>query len=236
MRRALLDRLLELRADKRPFALVTDLKSGDQALVEAASATGSLTLGEADLEAVRQAIEDDKSALDPSSSRFVRVFNPPLRLIVVGAVHIAQQLVPLATATGFEVIVVDPRQAWATRERFPGVSLVTEWPDDALRGAALDRRTAVATLTHDPKLDDPALATALSSPVFYIGALGSRRTQARRLERLRAQGFDEAAMARIHGPIGLDIGAASPAEIAVSILAQIIRVRHAAPSRDGAKP
>ena len=238
MRRDLLDRLLRLQAAKRPAALVTDLASGDQALVEAGNVVGALALGEAEVADVLSALRDDRSALDPASNRFVQVFNPPLRLIVVGAVHIAQQLVPLAAAGGYDVTVVDPRRAWASGERFPGISLITEWPDEAMQALAPDYRTAVVTLTHDPKLDDPALAAAVSSPAFYIGALGSRRTQEGRLERLRLQGFDAAALARIHGPVGLAIGAKSPAEIAVAILAQIIQVRRAAtaPAPAGAAP
>ncbi|HEX9769938.1 MAG TPA: XdhC family protein [Kiloniellales bacterium] len=229
MQRDLLDRLLTLRAAKRPAALVTDLESGDQAVVEADGTAGGLALGATEVAAVLGAVRDDRSGLDAEMKRFVQVFNPPLRLVVVGAVHIAQQLVPLAATAGYDVTVVDPRRAWASGERFPGIALVTDWPDEALRTLAPDHRTAIVTLTHDPKLDDPALAAALSSPAFYIGALGSLRTQARRLERLRAQGFEAAALARIHGPAGLDIGAKSPAEIAISILAQIIQVRRAAP-------
>ena len=227
MQRDLLDRLLRLQAAKRPAALVTDLESGDQALVEADGTAGALMLSDPEIADVLSALRDDRSALDPVSNRFVQVFNPPLRLVVVGAVHIAQQLVPLAIAAGYDVTVVDPRRAWASGERFPDVALVTVWPGEALQALAPDRRTAIVTLTHDPKLDDPALVAAVSSPAFYIGALGSRRTQERRLERLRAQGFDAAALARIHGPVGLDIGAKSPAEIAVAILAQIIQVRRA---------
>ncbi len=238
MQRDLLDRLLRIQAAKRPAALVTDLASGDQALVEAGNVVGALALGEAEVADVLSALRDDRSALDPASNRFVQVFNPPLRLIVVGAVHIAQQLVPLAAAGGYDVTVVDPRRAWASGERFPGIALITEWPDEAMQALAPDYRTAVVTLTHDPKLDDPALAAAVSSPAFYIGALGSRRTQERRLERLRSQGFDAAALARIHGPVGLAIGAKSPAEIAIAILAQIIQVRRAAtaPAPAGAAP
>jgi len=236
MQRDLLDRLLRLQAGKCPAALVTDLESGDQALIEAGDVAGALALGEAEVADILKAVRDDRSALDPHANRFIQVFNPPLRLVVVGAVHIAQQLVPLAVAAGYDVTVVDPRRAWASGERFPDVALITDWPDEALRTLAPGHRTAIVTLTHDPKLDDPALAAALASPAFYIGALGSRRTQERRLERLRAQGFDAAALARIHGPVGLDIGAKSPAEIAVSILAQIIQVRRAGPAPAGATP
>ncbi len=231
MQRDLLNRLLRLQAAKRPAALVTDLESGDQALVEAGGVAGALALGEAEVAEVLSAVQDDRSALDPQANRFIQVFNPPLRLIVVGAVHIAQQLVPLAVTAGYDMTVVDPRRAWASGERFPGVALLTDWPDEALQALAPDHRTAIVTLTHDPKLDDPALAAALAATTFYIGALGSRRTQERRLERLRSQGIDAVALARIHGPVGLDIGAKSPAEIAISILAQIIQVRRTAPGQ-----
>jgi xanthine dehydrogenase accessory factor len=238
MQRDLLDRLLRLQAAKRPAALVTDLESGAQALVEEGGVAGALALGEAEVADVLSAVRDDRSALDPHANRFIQVFNPPLRLVVVGAVHIAQQLVPLAVAAGYDVTVVDPRRAWASGERFPGIALITDWPGEAMQALSPDHRTAVVTLTHDPKLDDPALAAAVSSPAFYIGALGSRRTQERRLERLRDQGFDAAALARIHGPVGLAIGAKSPAEIAIAILAQIIQVRCAptAPTPAGAGP
>ena len=158
------------------------------------------------------------------ADHFVQVFNPPLRLIVVGAVHIAQQLAPQAALAGYDVTVVDPRGAWATAERFPGIRLNSDWPDAALAALAPDGRTAVVTLTHDPKLDNPALATALASQAFYIGALGSRRTHAQRCERLAEAGWDATAVGRIHGPVGLAIGAKSPAEIAVAILAQMTQV------------
>jgi xanthine dehydrogenase accessory factor len=152
------------------------------------------------------------------------VQNPPLRLIIVGAVHIAQTLAPMAALAGYAVTIIDPRRAFATDARFPDVTLIGEWPDEFMATMTLDRRTAVVTLTHDPKLDDPALQTALKSDAFYIGALGSKRTHAARLGRLRSAGFGDGDCARIRGPVGLDIGALSPAEIAVSILAQITQV------------
>ncbi|MCC5984921.1 MAG: XdhC family protein [Rhodobacteraceae bacterium] len=151
----------------------------------------------------------------------ITLFNPPLRLIVVGAVHIAQALVPMARLAGHDVTVVDPRAAFASAARFPGETLVEDWPDEALAALGLDARTAVVTLTHDPKLDDPAIAAALDSEAYYLGCLGSTRTHAKRLERLRAAGRDDAALARLHAPVGLDIGARTPAEIAVAVLAQI---------------
>jgi xanthine dehydrogenase accessory factor len=152
---------------------------------------------------------------------FLGVHNPPLRLVVVGAVHIAQALVPMARLAGHDVTVVDPREAFATPDRFPDTALTHDWPDEALAALGLDARTAVVTLTHDPKLDDPAIRAALASPVFYLGCLGSRRTHAKRLDRLRAVGVEPSALARIHAPIGADIGASTPAEIAVAILAQL---------------
>jgi len=209
--------------------MVTDLETGAQTLVDEQTAQGDLDLSAAQTAAVRQAIANDKSDLLADSRLFVHVFNPPLRLIVVGAVHIAQFLVPMAELAGYAVTLVDPRQAWATPERFPDVTLLTDWPDEALAMLEPDRRTAVVTLTHDPKLDNPALAVALKSEAFYIGSLGSRKTHGKRLDDLRTLGFGEADFARIHGPVGLAIGAKSPAEIALAILAQITQVKQGAP-------
>ncbi|MBM3558869.1 MAG: xanthine dehydrogenase [Alphaproteobacteria bacterium] len=226
-----LDALLAARKTKRPVALVSDIASGAQAVVSADKIEGILVLDATAVAAARERLADDRSGrIEDANGRrlFVQVNNPPKRLIVVGAVHIAQPLVEMARIAGYAVAIVDPRGAFATRERFPGVTLSEDWPDDAVTALGLDTRTAVVTLTHDPKLDDPALATALRSDCFYIGALGSKRTHAARLERLRRQGFSDAELARIHGPVGLDLGATSPAEIAVSILAQIIQVLHRA--------
>ncbi len=153
-----------------------------------------------------------------------------LRLIVVGAVHIAQALVPMASLTGYDVTVVDPRRGFANDVRFPGVEMRTDWPDEALEELGLDERTAVVTLTHDPKLDDPALDVALRSEAFYIAALGSRRTHAARLERLGALGHDQPTLARIHGPAGLAIGAVSPAEVALSVMAEMTAVLRLEPA------
>ncbi|HSR73093.1 MAG TPA: XdhC family protein [Kiloniellales bacterium] len=230
MKQAILDTLLAARRAKRPVALVTNLESGRQALLDEGVVSGELVLGGVVLSQVERALAEDKSGLLSGTSLFVQVFNPPLRLIVVGAVHIAQALVPLAALVGYETIVVDPRRAWATDARFPDIALMTDWPDEALAALAPDRRTAVVTLTHDPKLDDPALTTALNSDAFYIGALGSTRTHAKRLARLRETGLGEAELTRIHGPAGLAIGARSPAEIAVSILAQMTQALHGAPA------
>ena len=230
MKRATFDTLQSARADKRPVALVTDLESGQQSILEADNLHGDLKLSTEDLAAAKGALASDRSGTITDGKIFVQVFNPPLRMIVVGAVHIAQHLVPMATLTGYDVTVVDPRRAWATDSRFPDVKLLTEWPDDALRGLAPDRRTAVVVLTHDPKLDDPALAVALASPAFYVGALGSTRTHDKRKARLRESGLEAHAIAKIHAPIGLAIAAKRPAEIAISILAQVTQVLHGAPA------
>lgn len=163
-------------------------------------------------------------ALDRSgfeAGQFVGIHNPPLRLVIVGAVHIAQALVTMARLAGYDPILVDPRGAFGSDSRFPGEDIRNDWPDAALAEIGLDARTGVVTLSHDPKIDDPGLATALRSDAFYVGSLGSRRTHAKRLERLADAGLDPAALARIHAPVGLDIGAATPAEIAVAILAQM---------------
>ena len=229
MKTSTLNQILQDQKAKTPVALATDLTSGAQALVYADSATGDLA-GDANvITAARDAMRDDKSRIVPAGNGevFIQVFNPPLRMVLVGAVHIAQPLSRMASVAGYDVAVVDPRQSFATEERFPGVTIVDEWPDDGLKALDLDRRTAVVTLTHDPKLDDPALQVAIRSPAFYIGSLGSRRTHASRVERLKAEGFTDAEISRIHGPVGIPLGAVSPSEIAVSILAQVTSVLHA---------
>ncbi len=222
MQQDTLNAVLEARANKRPVALVSELASGAQALVYPDEVGGTLELSDEVVEAARQGFVDDRSRR--VGEHFIQVFNPPKRLIIVGAVHIAQPLVEIAQTSGFAVVIVDPRGAFATGDRFPGVELSEDWPDDALTALAIDNRTAVVTLTHDPKLDDPALHVALRSPAFYIGSLGSKRTHAGRVERLTEAGLTEAEIGRIHAPIGLAIGAKSPAEIAISIMAQITEV------------
>jgi xanthine dehydrogenase accessory factor len=212
------------RAEKRRVCLVRYLGDGSETLV----VDGRTVIGTTPpdvLEAIEAALRRDQStAVDTSLGRaFLQVFNPPLRLIVIGAVHIAQALAPMAALAGYHVTVVDPRRAFATDSRFPEVEMTLDWPDDAMTALAPDRRTAVVALTHDPKIDDPGLDVALKSEAFYIAALGSRRTHAGRLERLRALGHDPATLARIHGPAGLDIGAVSPAEIAISVMAEMTR-------------
>jgi xanthine dehydrogenase accessory factor len=227
MKQLLLERLLADRAGKKPVALVTDLDGGSQAIVYETDAVGDLVLDDTALSVARQALRSDESGIVETGGKrlFVQIHNPPPRLLLVGAVHIAQALAPIATLAGYRVTVIDPRRAFATDARFPGVTLLGDWPDEAMVQLQPDRRTAVVTLTHDPKLDDPALTTALRSPSFYIGALGSKKTHAARLQRLAEAGFSPAELARIHGPVGLAIGALSPAEIAISILAQITAVR-----------
>lgn len=219
-----------------PIALVTDLASATHALVGPQSIEGPLPLSAEAVAAAREALRDDRSRPIDTEGRvlFATVFNPPLRLVVVGGVHIAQALAPLAAGLGLAMSVVDPRTGFASAARFPGVDVRTDWPDDALAALRPDSRTAVVSLTHDPKLDDPALEAALGSEAFYIGALGSSRTHAKRLERLRARGWAEPALARIHGPVGLDLGGRKAAEIALSILAELVAVRYGRPSRAAA--
>ena len=217
----LLTRLQAARTEGRPAVLATRLPDGEQWLLPDADAPPALR-GPAD-----DALRTDRSGTVQADgvAWFLHAYNPPLRLVVVGAVHIAQALAPMAAGLGFGVTVADPRRSFASEERFPGVAVSTDWPDEALDELRPDGRTAIVTLTHDPKLDDPALDRALKSPAFYIGALGSRRTHAARLERLRALGHDDEALARIQGPVGLDIGAVTAPEIALSILAQVVAVR-----------
>ncbi|WP_119458447.1 XdhC family protein [Rhodospirillaceae bacterium SYSU D60014] len=236
MKRAILDRLVADRAADRPVALATDLESGLQSLIYEGDTHGDFVLDSDILATARQALRDDRSAIVEAAGRriFLQVHNPALRLILVGAVHIAQALAPMARLAGYAVTVIDPRRSFATEARFPDMALLTDWPDEAMERLALDGRTAVVTLTHDPKLDDPALQAALRSPAFYIGALGSRKTHAARLERLRAAGVGDTDLARIHGgPVGLPLGGRSPAEIALSVLAQITTVLHRAGSTQG---
>ena len=225
MKAALLSRLQEARAAGRPVALLTRLSDGEQFLYPEDSPPAPLA------EAAAAALEADKAAnlTAEGAEWFIQPHNPPLRLIVVGAVHVAQALVPMAAGLGFAVTVVDPRRAFATEERFNGsVALRGEWPDEAMEALAPDTRTAIVTLTHDPKLDDPALEVALRSPAFYIGALGSRRTHAKRVARLQEAGFGEEAIARISAPIGLDIGAVTAPEIALSIISEVVARRRGA--------
>jgi xanthine dehydrogenase accessory factor len=219
--------LVRLLADSRaqqPVVLVTDLASGAQRLLHPGEGGVEPGLGAAAEAALRS--EEAQRFESEAGTFFLQPFAPPLRLIVVGAVHIAQPLAAMAALAGWAVVIVDPRQAFASEARFPGVTLRSDWPDAAVEALAPDARTALVTLTHDPKLDDPALLAGLRSPAFYVGALGSKKTHQARLGRLRALGLGESELARIHAPVGLDLGARSPAEIAVSILAELtLRLR-----------
>jgi len=226
MKQALYDRLQTATAAGISCAVVTRLADGAQTFFDGERGEGAIDLAETQRAAVRRMLVAGRSGMLPGEQDlFVRSYARAPRLIVVGAAHISQFLAPMATLAGFEVIVVDPRRAFASAERFPGVTLVYEWPDAALARLQLDAATAVVTLTHDPKLDDPALIAALQSPVFYIGALGSTRTHAKRVARLTEAGLGDKA-ARIHAPVGLDLGGRAPCEIAVSILSEVIQVRY----------
>jgi xanthine dehydrogenase accessory factor len=216
--------LTAARGEKRPVVLATRLPDGEQILLPDAQAAVALN------EAAARALQRDESSTVALGNEewFLHAFNPPMRLIIVGAVHIAQALVPMAAQLGLSIIVVDPRRSFASDDRFPNVSISTDWPDEAMDALQPDSRSAVVTLTHDPKLDNPALDRALRSPAFYIGSLGSRKTHAARLGRLRELGHDEPALARIRGPVGLNIEAVTAPEIALSILAEVIAVRRGA--------
>jgi xanthine dehydrogenase accessory factor len=206
------------RAARRAAVVVTNVESGAQRLVKAAD------VGKDPLRVIlADHLRTSKSGMEetPEGRVFLTVYVPAPQLVIIGAVHISQALAPMGKLLDYDVTIVDPRTAFASPERFPDVKVIAEWPDTALPPLNVDHYTAVVALTHDPKIDDPALLHALSRDCFYIGALGSRKTHGRRIERLRAQGVSDAALARIHAPIGLDIGAVSPAEIAVSIIAQI---------------
>jgi xanthine dehydrogenase accessory factor len=232
MKRQTLDQLNAARQQGRPVVLAVNLDSGESKLIEprpGADAADYEFCG-SDLEAeVEKALARNQSPVieTPGGEIFLNVYTPPLRLVIIGAVHIAQALIPLAAALGYEITVIDPRGAFADGQRFAGLAVSSDWPDEALEALALDASTAVVTLTHDPKLDDAALKVALKSEVFYIGSLGSRKTHAARLERLGQAGLGDNLLERIHGPIGLDIGARTAAEIALSILAQMTQIRRA---------
>ncbi|SDW47784.1 xanthine dehydrogenase accessory factor [Ruegeria halocynthiae] len=206
---AILDELVAARVRREPLAYEVNIETGHRALRR---------------NAYTKRLRMDRSGFEEDGQTFVAVHNPPLRLIVVGAVHIAQALVPMAHIAGYDTAIVDPREAFASDARFPGETILKDWPDEAVAKLGLDTRTALVLLTHDPKLDDPALQSALSANVFYIGALGSKRTHAKRVDRMKQAGFTDDQISLIHGPIGLDIGAASPSEIAVAILAQMTAV------------
>jgi len=214
----LLKALNEERAARRAAIVVTDLASGAQRLVKAADITRDPLK-----EVLEKRLRSGKSGMEESSQGkvFLTVHVPANKMVITGAVHISQALAPMARLLGYDVTIVDPRTAFASIERFPDVKVIAEWPDKALPPLNVDRYTAFVALTHDPKIDDPALMHALSRDCFYIGALGSKKTHARRVERLKAQGLTDADITRIHAPIGLEIGAVTPAEIAVAIMAEV---------------
>jgi xanthine dehydrogenase accessory factor len=219
MQLSLLSDLNAERAARRAAVLVTDIASGEQRFVrEAEIGSDPLALD------LQDSLRKGKSGLVERDGRqfFLTVQTPPVRMVVVGAVHISQALAPMAKSLDLDVTIIDPRTAFATPERFPDVPVLADWPDAVLPDLGIDPYTALVALTHDPKIDDPALTAALRSECFYIGALGSRKTHERRVQRLTDSGFTDQDLARIHAPIGLDIGAVSPAEIAVSILAEIV--------------
>jgi xanthine dehydrogenase accessory factor len=218
----LLRRLIGDVESRHQVALVTNLATGAQSLAHSPQEIGSELAP-----ALDEAFRCDKSVAlaGDAGEVFINVFNPTVRLIIVGAVHIAQQLVPMACSLGHDVVIIDPRTAFATKERFADAEVSREWPDEALPRIGVDARTALIALTHDPKIDDPALIHSLSSKAFYVGALGSRKTHAKRVERLREAGLADTDIERIHAPIGLDIGAQGAAEIALSIMAEITAVQ-----------
>jgi xanthine dehydrogenase accessory factor len=206
------------RAARRAAVVVTDVTTGEQRLVKAAELARDPLK-----EQVEKHMRRGKSGMveTPAGKVFLTVYVPPPQLVITGAVHISQALAPIARLLGYDVTIVDPRTAFASIERFPELKVIAEWPDVALPPLGIDRYSAFVALTHDPKIDDPALTHALARDCFYIGALGSKKTHARRIERLKAQGLSDGALARIHAPIGLAIGAVSPSEIAVAIMGEI---------------
>jgi len=204
---SVLEEVVAKRAARAPIALVSNLQNGARRAAPPSIAPDRFRM--------------DRSGVEEDGETFVAVHNPRLKMVIVGAVHIAQTLVAMARLASYDPVLVDPRPAFGAEARFPGERIVDDWPDAALAAIGLDPRTAVVTLTHDPKLDDPAIRTALGSDVFYLGCLGSKRTHAKRVERLTAAGFDAEAIARIHAPVGLDIGGRSPAEIAISVMAEV---------------
>jgi xanthine dehydrogenase accessory factor len=226
MKGRILDRVVAAARDHRSVAVATDLATGRQLLLDGEQAEGDLAFDDTALDRIRETWRAGRNRTIETAAGlvFVEVLTPPHRCFIVGAVHIAQPLARMLVMTDYAATIIDPRESFATEARFPAIEMTSEWPDEALERLKPDRGSAVVALTHDPKLDDPALAAALRSDCFYIGALGSRRNHAGRCTRLREQGFGEADLARIHGPIGLAIGAVSPAEVAISIVAQMTQI------------
>jgi len=229
VKRDLLERLVAAQTSNRPAVLARSLSGNSQFLLD--SGTDSEVPDGVPAEVLREARRalkrDGARTIEVAGQRYLlQTLSPPPRLLVIGAVHIAQALIPMARVAGYDVQLIDPRAAFATRDRFPGIEIINQWPQEVMRELPLNSRTAVVTLSHDAKIDEPALKAALESDAFYIGALGSKKNHAKRLQRLAALGFDDETLARIAGPVGLPLGGRSPAEIAVSILAQIIQSRY----------
>ena len=227
MKLDILKALNEARRQRRAAILVTDTETGEARLVAAEAAGRDPLAAE-----LQERLRSGRSGMLEDGRTFLTVEVPPPRLVLIGAVHISQALAPMATIAGFDVTIIDPRTAFATPERFADVRLIAEWPDEALKDTPLDAYTALAALTHDPKIDDVPLRAALEAGCFYVGALGSRRTHGSRVERLLEAGASADALAGIHAPVGIDIGAQSPAEIAVAILAEVIAALRRGPQAE----
>ena len=217
--------ILSEKNNRNTIIVATEINSGEQIIINEKNDTD--INNKILIAAKNNVIQGKSEILEIESNKwFLNITLPPLRLITVGAVHIAQPLAEIATISGYEVIIIDPRAAFANNQRFPDIKIINEWPEVALNELAIDNRTAVVTLTHDPKLDDSALNAALKSKAFYIGSLGSKKTHKARVQRLKIANFSEDEIKRIHGPIGLAIGAKSPQEIAISIISEIITIRN----------
>ena len=229
MKRGLLDNLVKARRHKQPVVLVRGLNSGRQFIVTPQEFAGDVEDIDPTLrDAARAALDlEGARALESNAERFLlQTLGAPPRIVIIGAVHIAQALIPMASRAGYDICLIDPRTAFANPERFPEIEIDNRWPDEAMADLELDVRTAVVTLSHDPKIDEPALQAAMESDAFYIGALGSKGNHAKRLQRLAALGYSREQLDRVFGPIGLPLGGRSPAEIAVAILAQVIQSRN----------
>ncbi len=229
MKRELLGALVAARQRKQPVVLVRGLMSGAHCVVTRQESLGDIDdIDPVVVDAARAALDSDGArTIEAAGERYlIQTLASAARMLIVGAVHIAQSLIPMAIQVGYDIILIDPRTAIANPERFPNIRIDNRWPHEAMLDFELDARTAIVTLSHDPKIDEPALQAAMDSNVFYIGALGSKRNHAKRLERLAALGYSKEQLSRVHGPIGLPLGGRSPAEIAVAILAQVIQSRH----------
>ncbi len=229
MKREILGALVSARRNKQPAVLVRGLTTDKHGVVTRQECLGDIDdIDPVVVAAARAALDTDGArTIESAGERYlIQTLANPARMIIVGAVHIAQSLIPMATNVGYEIVLIDPRSAFANPERFPDVHIDNRWPHEAMADLELDARTAIVALSHDPKIDEPALQAALDSKVFYIGALGSKGNHAKRLERLTAHGYSEEQLSRVNGPIGLPLGGRSPAEIAVAILAQVIQSRN----------